>query len=126
MDAVDLIKEGEDFLAHHGVLGMHWGQHQFAKAAALGLYGNKKAYSDPEAIKKRTKAGKLRVAAVITGVGGIVISKLSKASNNEYIHEGGRIIGGLATTVGGGLATGAYVNGLQGVAKENAARGIGK
>lgn len=113
------IEIGEEFLAHHGVLGMKWGNHQMAKAVVLGMYGNKKAYTNAAALKKRTTAGKLRVAAISTAVGGTLMKKLG--GNNEYTKLGG----GILQSIGAGLGTAAYVNGIQGVDRENQARGIG-
>lgn len=128
----------EDFLAHHGVLGMHWGErkaaanaqrsqagptkHATAKAVILGSYGSKSRYKNAAALKKRQTAGKLRLAAISTGVGSLAIS----AIGGSKAREGAAALSGVLNLTTSGLALGSLIVGVQGIGLEKNAREEGR
>lgn len=122
----------EAFLEHIGVKGMKWGKRKasgtnggkdnffskpsVAKAALLGSYGSKSAYTNPAALANRTKAGKLRVATILTGVGAMAVSKIGQ--NNQ----GAQVVSGLLRVTSTGLGIGSVVVGTIGASQESQAR----
>jgi hypothetical protein len=100
----DIIKEGENFLTHHGVLGMHWGQRkarpmserqsarsatttpierikQYAKhpTARQYLLGAGKTQADRAAYRR--DLGKIAIATILaSGAAKIAVNRIPKLS----------------------------------------------
>ena len=125
-------EEVTDFLEHIGVKGMKWGKRKsggsgrnkenffskpsVAKAALLGSYGSKSSYTNPAALANRQKAGKLRIAAILTGVGAMA---LSKAGQN---NQGAQVVSGLLRVTSTGVGIGSVVVGTIGASQESQSR----
>ena len=121
----------DDVLAHHGVKGMKWGQTRkagaaqkgffnkpsAAKAILLGSYGKKSSYTNPQALAVRKQAGRLRIAAAITGVGSQLISAASRG------NAGGQLVAGVLGTAASGVTIASVIKGAQGASMERFSRG---
>ena len=102
-----------DYLAHHGVLGMKWGQHIFGKEAKLAR-ANKKAIKTAEKARKASekenawiKSNRTEAEARVARYGGRAVA--SNAAKREYSKKLSRVYmkTGAATTLGSiGLTTG--------------------
>jgi hypothetical protein len=133
-----MSKEVDDVLAHHGVKGMKWGSHAKAKAAngltgsqqrgffnkpsaakaiVLGSYGSKSSYTNPQALALRKQAGRLRIAAVLTGAGANLIGNASRG------NVGGQAVSAILGTAAGGVQLASLVKGAQGASLERFSRG---
>lgn len=88
---------------------------------AIGL-GSKARYTDPQALKKRTSAGKLALAAFLTGVGSGAVSSLGALSKNPTVNVGSQFIGQLGGTAAFGLGIGSIVNNVKAIDQERYAR----
>jgi hypothetical protein len=129
----------DDVLSHSGVPGMKWGKRKAqptssggggggggkffnnpsaTKAILLNSYGKKSAYTDPAALAKRKKAGKLRMAAMLTSLGGNLAGNVVAKTN----PVAGQAIQSLLGTAAGGLQIGATINGAMGAHEESLAR----
>lgn len=87
----------EDFLAHHGILGMHWGQHRAVSAKEKKAKPPRKAYKDMtqaekdhhDNMKDLKVAGGLAAAAV-----GLELGKRYLLKHPEVFYRGYNTIHG--------------------------------
>jgi hypothetical protein len=127
-----ILKEDES-LVHAGVKGMKWGQRKARTAASAGTsgffnkpsaakalvvnsYGRKSSYTNARALQKRTSAGKLRIAALLTGASAVAISAVGRG------NPGATVVAGLLGTTAGGLGVASVVQGTTGAALESESR----
>ena len=117
-----------NYLAHHGVLGMKWGQHIFGKEAKLAR-ANKKAIkaakkarkaSEKEAYRTRKenawiKSNRTEAEARVARYGGREVA--SRAAKREYSKKLNRVymktgaattLGSIGATTGFAMASGSY------------------
>ena len=80
----------------------------FGNYFLTGRYGSKSHFSNPAALKQRKKAGKLRIAALSTGVLGIAISEIGR--QNPASAAGAALVGSLLGATSVGLTIGAVKN----------------
>lgn len=142
--------EVDTFLEHHGVKGMKWGKRNastvaeglglskgatprdkngnikkpsYVRELALGTYSNsKKRYTDPQALKTRTAAGKLAATAFMTGLGGTALTLIANSSKNSSVAAGAAITAQLFNTSSALVGTAAAVTGVAAVRQERVAR----
>lgn len=121
-------------LSHAGVKGMKWGVRKAkpptasvpsrAKLYAYGAMGKKSSYTNKEALVKRTTAGRLRTAAIITGVAGAGIRLAGLKSGNPAVSSGATIVGNILLTGGAGLGLASTINAGAGIDAERQSRGL--
>lgn len=140
-----MATEVEEFLEHHGVLGMHWGKHKteptsvtpakanpsgstgvtakkglfnsptVAKAVILGSYGKKSSYTSAAALQERRTAGKLRIAAILGSVGSVA---LSAAAAKGPMKTGIAVTSTIVSTAAGGVGLASWITGIKATNQE--------
>ena len=109
---LEFPEEESNELMHYGKKGMKWGKRNaagstaapsVARAALLGGYGGlqrESRYKNAEALKNRKAAGKNISRGLLTSLGGVALTSLSGATNNQALKAGAGIVGKLLTTAG--------------------------
>ncbi len=140
----------DDFLAHYGVKGMRWGKRNastiaeaaglssgkaplnkqgqlkrpdYVRSVMLGSWSNsKKRYTDPQALKTRTAAGKLFAAALIGSVGASALAGAASMSKSASTSAGLAIASQMLSKGAGAVGTAGLITGVIGVRQERVAR----
>lgn len=84
-----MAKSAENFLAHHGVMGMHWGQHKAIAPVKIGSTGGSRKLANLSLSEVRaSKSVKLGRAASSTAIATFSTWTMARVAKNPKVKLG--------------------------------------